>query len=142
MKKNLHKLVITLLILFTHYNISAQLFLDFENASKGGYATAIRNIEGYDWEFTESLVGALIGDKMEGERSLRFSGKTDSQFTQISEKENGIGAISFLYKSYPGDNQSEWIVQYTIDDGNTWIQVGDQLDNEKMMKTLRHLMPM
>jgi len=123
MKIILHKLVITLLILFTHYNISAQLFLDFDDASKTKYASAIIQFAGHDWELDEAIIE--VGDN----RRLRLKGNTGSSFTQMTDKEDGIGSISFDYTPYGSDSQSKWFVEYTKDDGVTWTQIGEKLNN-------------
>lgn len=109
-----------------NFNLSAQLSIDFSDASKTGYAVDTITFAGHDWELSEAIIAIVDGD-----RRLRLKGNGGSAFTQITEKENGIGAISFDYAPYGSDSQSKWVVEYSQDDGLTWIQVGDVLNNVK-----------
>ncbi len=45
--------------------------------------------------------------------------------TMLQNKGNGIGNVSFYYRRYGTDSQVDWKVEYSVDDGSSWIQIGD-----------------
>jgi hypothetical protein len=44
----------------------------------------------------------------------------------IQDKPNGIGVVSFYYRRYnqPGEAQVEYIVEYSMNGGVSWIEAG------------------
>ncbi len=102
-------------------------FVDFETSSsgnKGSYASATVNLNGLDWDMTEALIGSLASDYREDERSCRLRGRSDSSITMLEDKVDGIGEISFLYRRFGTDAQIEWIVEYSLNSGEDWIEAG------------------
>ena len=84
-------------------------------------------LNGIDWDLTESLIGTLANDFKNGLKSLRLRGYGTSSFTMLQDKPNGIGTISFLYSEYGSDSQTSWRVEYSVDAGVTWTQVGTDI---------------
>ena len=103
------------------------VFVDFEGdgETKGSYASATRNISGYDWDLTQALIGSEEGDWKEGERALRMRGYEDSAFTLLEDLLCGLSQISFSYRRYGTDEQVDWKVEYSVDQGGSWTQIGD-----------------
>ena len=99
---------------------------NFEGTSetKTGYASGTVLISGIDWDMTEVLIGTLGTDFKNGSRSARLRGYSTSAMTMLDDKSNGIGKISFKYKAYGSDPQAVWKVEYSINGGVTWTQVG------------------
>ena len=107
--------------------VEAQYFIDFEGPgeTKTGYASGTVNLSGLDWNMTEALIGTLDADWKNGERSARLRGYGTSAMTMLQNKGNGIGNVSFYYRRYGTDSQVDWKVEYSVDDGSSWIQIGD-----------------
>lgn len=105
----------------------AQYAVDFEAETSGGYASETVTLNGIDWDLTESLIGTLANDFKNGLKSLRLRGYGTSSFTMLQDKPNGIGTISFLYSEYGSDSQTSWRVEYSVDAGATWTQVGTDI---------------
>src|SRR5690554_738876 len=125
MKKNLlFKNLIAFFLLWCFTSLSAQIFLDFEGVTKEDYTTGIVTIGDYDWKLTEALIGISQNDWKEGDKSVRLKGAHDSELVLETQKNDGIGQISFKYRRYGTDSQVDWKVEYTLDNGSTWMQVG------------------
>ncbi|HPL10699.1 MAG: chitobiase/beta-hexosaminidase C-terminal domain-containing protein [Bacteroidales bacterium] len=118
-------LLITALFFFS-FMLKAQYFVDFEGEGevKTAYASGTVTLSGLDWNMTEILIGTLDADWKNGERSARLRGYGTSVMTMLQDKENGIGNISFYYRRYGTDQQVDWKVEYSTNNGSTWTQVG------------------
>lgn len=100
-------------------------FVDFEDGTTtGGYASKTVELNGIEWNMTESLVGDLANDFKNGLKSARFSGKAASSITMLEDKANGLGTVSFLYRRYGTDTQVDWKVEYSTNEGVNWTQIG------------------
>lgn len=99
-------------------------FIDFENESKGSYASGNVNLSGLNWNMTEALIGTLGGDFKHGLKSARLRGYGTSVMTMLEDKSTGMGTISFYYRRYSSDNQVAWKVEYSIDQALSWQQIG------------------
>ncbi|MGB4204367.1 MAG: T9SS type A sorting domain-containing protein [Bacteroidales bacterium] len=104
----------------------ADYVVDFEGPgeTKGAYASGTVNLSGLDWNMTEVLIGTEANDFKNGDRSARLRGYGTSAMTMLEDKTNGIGTISFLYRRYGTDEQADWKVEYSTDEGDNWIQIG------------------
>lgn len=109
---------------FVSNTLKSQYIVDFEAETSGGYASETVNLNGIDWDLTESLIGNLVNDFKNGTKSLRLRGYGTSSFTMLEDKANGIGSISFAYSEYGSDNQTSWRVEYSTDQGASWTQAG------------------
>ena len=110
---------------FSLISVQAQYSVDFENETKGSYASATVALSGLDWDMTEALIGNATADWKNGTKSARLRGYGTSSMTMLANKTNGIGNLSFLYRRYGTDAQVDWKVEYSINDGADWTQVGD-----------------
>jgi hypothetical protein len=118
------KLYTLLLLCFSIFTLHAQYVVDFENETKGGYPSATVDLSGLDWDMTEALIGTLAADWKNGARSARMRGYGNSSMTMLANKTNGLGTISFQYRRYGTDVQVDWRVEYSINNGADWIQIG------------------
>ena len=123
MKKFLQYLTIGLFLLSFNKSF-AQYVVDFEDASKGSYASGTVTLNGIDWNMTEALIGTSLTDYYIGAKSARLRGYGTSEFTMLADKTNGIGNVSFTYRRYGSDAQLDWKVESSIDAGATWQSVG------------------
>lgn len=100
--------------------------VDFEGATetKGSYASGSVTLSGISWNLTDALIGTIANDYKEGARSARLQGLQTSIMSMLSDKSGGIGTISFSHRRFGTDTQIEWIVEYSINAGSTWIEAG------------------
>ena len=114
------------LLLFTNLTNAQDYLVNFEGTgeTKTAYASGTVKLSGLDWNMTEALIGTLEADWKNGLRSARLRGYDISSMTMLESKPNGIGTITFLYRRYGTDAQVDWKVEYSDDDGSTWIQIG------------------
>jgi DNA/RNA endonuclease YhcR with UshA esterase domain len=112
--------------LFSPLFLFSQYVVDFEGAgeTKTGYASGTVNLSGLDWNLTEVLIGIDPNDWKNGVRSARLRGYNASSMTMLENKANGIGTLSFSYRRYGTDQQVDWKVEVSDDNGGTWTQVG------------------
>ena len=97
-----------------------------EGEIKAAYASGTINLSGLNWNMTDVMTSTLVdSDWYAGTRSARLRGYGTSSMTMLQDKPNGIGTISFQYRRYGTDTQVDWKVEYSLDQGSSWIQVGD-----------------
>ncbi|MCH8534201.1 MAG: T9SS type A sorting domain-containing protein [Flavobacteriaceae bacterium] len=120
------KITLFLFSLVLSFSLNAQYIVDFEGdgETKGAYAPGIVNLSGLDWEMTETLIGTSASDWKNGSRSARFRGYGESEMVMVEDKANGAGNISFEYRRFGSDSQVDWKVEYSVDGGSDWVQVG------------------
>ncbi len=101
--------------------------IDFEGAgeTKTAYASGTVTLSGFDWDLTEALIGTSADDWKEGTRSLRMRGYGTSAITLLDTLWGGLNSISFEYRRYSDDQQVDWRVEYTTDNGASWTQIGE-----------------
>ncbi|MCB5234109.1 MAG: chitobiase/beta-hexosaminidase C-terminal domain-containing protein [Candidatus Cloacimonetes bacterium] len=100
-------------------------FVDFEDGEKTSYGSAPVTLNGIEWNMTDVLVGG--GESSEwknGLKSARLRGYGTSSMTMLEDKTNGLGTVSFFYRRYGTDAQVDWKVEYSIDQGANWTQIG------------------
>lgn len=97
---------------------------DGDGEVKVGYASDTVNLSGLNWELTEVAIGDLVNDWRNGIRSARLRGYGTSSMTMLQDKAGGLGILSFQYRRYGTEAQVEWKVEYSIDAGSNWIQIG------------------
>jgi hypothetical protein len=131
------KYILTLILgLFTFTGFS-QYLANFEAETKLAYTSGTVTLSGIDWDMTESLIGNITGsDYFVGSKSARFRGRNGSSMTMVQNKNNGIGNISFTYKIYSTDgSQQPYSVQYSIDNGLNWTQIGSNITATSTVQT-------
>ncbi|MBU3658483.1 MAG: T9SS type A sorting domain-containing protein [Flavobacteriales bacterium] len=127
---------IALLFLSFQFPLFAQYTVDFEGTgeTKTGYASGNVTLNGISWNLTEALIGTSSQDYKVGSRSLRIRQSTGAM-TMLANKTTGIGTISFKYRRYDTDAQSAFKVQYSINDGVDWNNVGSEFTGTDIVQT-------
>lgn len=123
-------LLAALYILLFQSTVQAQLFENFESGEKSSYSGASVTLTSGDWFLDDALIGSLSNDKYNGTRGVRMDrrdGKTGNIYMQF-DKPNGADEVSF-YLAHYGNNAEEAAlqVQYSLDGGNSWTDIGDEL---------------
>lgn len=117
-------LMLSLLPLF----LLADYLVDFEgdNETKTAYASQNLSLNGIIWNMSDVLIGTDEPDMINGNRSARFRGCGTSVMSMLENKTNGIANISFYYRKYnQNDGVIDWKVEYSIDNGFSWLQAGE-----------------
>lgn len=117
-------------LILTSGLLRAQYTVNFDGSgeTKTGYASGSVTLNGIAWILNESLIGTTVGsDWFNGTRSMRMRGRNGSLSTMTTNKSNGIGTVSFGYRAYGSTidpSQQPWAVEYSVDNGSTWTQIG------------------
>jgi hypothetical protein len=97
----------------------------FEGITKSNYTTGNVAIGGINWEFAEALIASGdANDFKSGLQSVRLRGYATSAITMLGDLPGGIGTISFQHRRYGTDTQVAWIVEYSTNQGTTWVEAG------------------
>ena len=123
----MRKSILCLLMLIVSISIIyGDYFVNFEgtNETKTAYASGNVTLSGLSWNMTEALIGNLANDWKNGTRSARLRGYGTSAMTMLENKTNGLGTLSFYYRRYSTEAQVDWKVEYSIDNGSSWTQIG------------------
>ena len=98
---------------------------DFEDGSKGAYASGSVTLSGISWNMTEALIGGgEANDFKVGTQSVRLRGYSTSVIAMLADTTGGLGVISFQHRRYGTDTQIEWIVEYSTNGGSVWAEAG------------------
>ena len=104
---------------------AGQYIVDFEDATKGTYASGTVSLGGKNWDMTEAMVGGSeTADWKIGEKNARMRGYGTSSMTMLEDLTTGLGTISFQYRRYGTDSQVDWMVEYSSNGGTSWTQIG------------------
>ena len=77
------------------------------------------------WDFKN--VGVFSGETAyEGDHAARFGKNSDSSMTMAEDKPNGADELSFYARIYGTDTDAEIDVDYSIDGGTTWTNLGTE----------------
>ncbi|MGV8114708.1 MAG: T9SS type A sorting domain-containing protein [Lentimicrobium sp.] len=143
MKHLLHKIkhlgaplaLITLLLLpglgWGQYNVN----FEGTGETKTAYASGTVTLSGIDWDMTEALIGTETADWKNGARSARMRGYGTSSMTMLANKSNGAGTVSFSYRRYGTESQVDWKVEYSVNDGSSWTQIGSTFTASDVVQT-------
>lgn len=103
-----------------------QYLVNFEGTgeTKTAYASGSVTLSGLSWDMTEALIGVDASDWKVGARSARMRGYGTSSITMLADKTTGAGNVSFKYRRYGTDPQVDWKVEYSVDSGVNWTQLG------------------
>ncbi len=117
--------VFGILFLFSATQTHAQLFEDFEDGVKNGYASGSVSLSSGSWELNDALLGSASGDQKNGAQSVRLR---DGDLRMLFDKEGGADEISFYFSNagFSGDDGGKLQVQYSIDGGASWENIGDE----------------
>jgi len=118
-------LVLFLFISFSPLTAFGQLFEDFEDGSKGGYAAAVVNLQSGPWMFDDALIGRDGGDKRIGSQSVRLR----NGFIAMEFDISGAGDVRFYHANagFSGDTGGKIQLQYSQNGGSIWNNVGPEL---------------
>ena len=96
---------------------------DWEGCSTGGYWTKAVEGHAWTWDFTDA---GIWGDNLShGQQSCRFGKTSSSSITMAEDVEGGTSAISFWAASYGSDANANLRVDYSVNHGTTWYELGD-----------------
>lgn len=113
--------------------------LDFEGTEEGTYGSASVT-PGYsqttlslgnpatDWYINNSLIGSLDNDRKNGTWSLRMqSNKSTREASGRLElrKDYELSAIEFMAAVYGSDAAFQFVIEYSLDNGTTWVDSGN-----------------
>ncbi|MCC7147667.1 MAG: hypothetical protein IT216_00465 [Saprospiraceae bacterium] len=119
-----------LLISFTYFfflaGVSSQTTLiDFEDATKTGYASGTVTLSGHSFDMTDALIGDGTNDRKNGSKSARI--RALGTITQLDNFTTGIGDVDVYHAKYGSDANSTWKLSYSTDNGSTWTQAGSNI---------------
>jgi len=105
------------------------LFVDFEEAVWEGTGYAPRTVTDQwgTWQVAGVVVGTDPGDHLFDTKSIRLRGNTSdinnnlNRVEMLFDRPNGIESISFNYASYSSHSNGSITVQYSTNQGATWI---------------------
>lgn len=124
--KYLLKLTILFFTLILPVSLHAQLFEDFEDGSKGGYAPANVTLGSGVWFFNDALIGNQSGDLRNGTQSARIR----AGYIQMGfDFPDGLSELSFYAANsgFSGDNGGIVQAKYSTDGGSSWSDLGDPI---------------
>ncbi len=102
-----------------------QYIVNFEAETKAAYASGAVTLNGISWDMTEALIGDAADDFKNALKSARMRGRNGSVMSMIQDKSNGIGDVTFQYRTYGTDaTQQPWAVEYSLNSGGSWTQIG------------------
>lgn len=107
----------------------AQLFEDFEDGEKTFYGGASVTLSTGSWFLDDALLGSLANDKYNGSQGVRMDrrdGKTGNIYMEF-DKAGGADEVSFYFANYGATSGNTLQVQYSINSGSSWINVGEPL---------------
>jgi len=118
-------------------NSGSDYVVNFEGAgeTKTGYASGTVSLSGVNWDLTEALIGTSEPDWKNGARSLRMRGFGASAMTMLVNRTNGLGSIGFSYRQYSSDPQTTWQVQYSTNNGSSWVNIGSTFTGTATVQT-------
>ena len=98
-------------------------FEDFENGTKGAYATASVDCNASKWIFNNALLAA--DDNRNGGKSVRMKG--EGCLEMESDKTTGCDSLWFWAGLYNKDKGVRLRVSYSLDGGASWTPVGQDI---------------
>lgn len=117
-------LTLSLFVFLPYAN--AQLFEDFEDGEKGGYAPGTVQLSTGNWFFDDAMIGNQGGDKTNGSQSARIrNGGIWMQF----DKTDGADEVSFYAANagFSGDTGGRVQARYSTNGGSTWQNLGSEI---------------
>ncbi len=111
------------------FSLQAQLFENFDSGAKSGYTGASVTLSTGNWFLDDALLGSLSNDKFNGSQSVRMdrrNGRTGNIY-MLFDKTGGVDEVSFVFANYGSSSGNKLQVQYSTDQGSTWVNIGDEL---------------
>ena len=94
---------------------------DFEQGTKGAYATGIVSLRSGDWTFTDALLGNQFNDKANQVQSARIRG---GSVAMNFDKTTGAGTVTLNAAIYGTDAAASLILEVSSNGGTTYTAVG------------------
>lgn len=86
-----------------------------------------------EWHLYQAIIGTTAGrDRIvSGVNSIRMQqNRTDDEYTQMNfDVPNGASKVTFWYGSYYNDRSCTFKLEYSIDQGATWQQTGNEISD-------------
>jgi len=99
---------------------------NFESGSKTSYSGASVTLGTGSWYLSDALLGTTSSDRKLGSKSARVRG---SGYVQMEfGASDGIGVVSLRHGKYGSDGSSTWVLQYSTDNGGSWINSGSAVN--------------
>ncbi len=95
-------------------------FEDFEQGTKGAYATAIATLRSGDWTFTDALLGNQFNDKANQVQSARIRG---GSIAMNFDKPNGAGVVALNAAIYGSDAATSFTLEVSTNGGSSYTLV-------------------
>ena len=118
--------------MFVSASYGATLTENFEQNVFAGGSYTKRTVNATTGSWTVAGIGTMTADDhYNGTRSIRFRGNTNNdtgdnqnRVEMNFDKTGGIGTVSFKYASYSSHSGGILNLEYSIDQGTTWVLVG------------------
>ena len=118
-------------------NVSEVPFWEnFEIGSKSSYAAADVTANAATWNLSNAMYASDVEkDRPHDGKCVRMKGyvasggvvMTPAHIMMVSDKENGVGELSFWATSYGTDTGVKIKVTYSLDGGQTWLNVAESI---------------
>ncbi|WP_052732300.1 IPT/TIG domain-containing protein [Hymenobacter terrenus] len=95
-------------------------FEDFEQGTKGAYATGTVTLRSGDWTFTDALLGSQFNDRVNQIQAARIRG---GSIAMNFDKPNGAGVITLNAALYGTDATASFVLEISGDGGATYTTV-------------------
>lgn len=112
-----------------------------DTSAKSHYKKEDIKLKSGDWTLDQALLGALENhDRFNptGKQSIRMQqNRSKSAYLQMNfDVLEGASKVTVAYASYYKDPSCVWRLEYSVDQGKTWLQTGaDVQTGEKELKT-------
>jgi subtilisin-like proprotein convertase family protein len=107
---------------------------DFEDTSKGSYATGAITNNGVVWTLNDAVVGTAAGsDRFNGLKSARIRSNETANagmLTMNADTNMGLSAITLYHARYGSDGSSTGRVDYSVNGGANWTSAGTFVASE------------
>ena len=111
-------------------------FEDFEKGSKTGYAEGNVTCTASTWTMNDALLGALSADHFYGAKGVRLR-KGYIEMTEVYA--DGCDSLSFYAGMYGTTTGASLTVSYSLDEGETWIAVVENMSVGDWQQYAYHL---
>lgn len=112
---------------------------DFGLASKSDYQTATLTFRTGSWKLINVNLGASsTNDRASsGKQALRINDNDKEATAEMQfDLTEGVSKVTVEHSIYEAHGPSKWALQYSTDNGNTWLQLGDVVYTSQPEKRL------
>jgi len=98
---------------------------NFEQGSKGSYATGTLKLKMGEWEFDNVMVGSEKNDAKNGMKAARFKKDEQASLTMLYDFHESLTKVSVAHGLYGGDVvPATWELKMSTDGGKSWQRTG------------------